>query len=299
MRPRLAALGHEFLPASAADRHRRQHHPKLLDDGQRPRPLCWLWSRPACDRPRWRLRRAAWCRRDQSPASCSLLRYPDRGRGRRAARSLGGQPSGWCASLAGVVLSARVALQPREGKRGAGIPRRPRSSRLPRRCHALIGAKGRTSPLAEARMQCCEDREATFGHCLTCDQTRASANASVACGLPIGQGNTASILGDTYYGGFGSASQIAALADLEPPHVQSQNDGYSIDAADAIAMFQASDADVFDAECRPTSLLPPANRIACSLPLTGMPPVLALERRTGCRDHNRPELYAPADEPHV
>ena len=124
--------------------------------------------------------------------------------------------------------------------------------------YALIGAKGRTSALAEARTQCCEDREATFGHCLTCDQTRASANASVACGLPIGQGNTASILGDTYHGGFGSASQIAALADLEPPHVQSQNDGYSIDAADAIAMFQTSDADVFDAECQ-TDLVAPTS----------------------------------------
>ena len=45
--------------------------------------------------------------------------------------------------------------------------------------YALIGMKGASSPLAEARTPCCLNPNPV---CHTCDQTVARANADVACG---------------------------------------------------------------------------------------------------------------------
>jgi hypothetical protein len=48
--------------------------------------------------------------------------------------------------------------------------------------YSLVGVKGATAPLSEARTPCCENPDPV---CHTCDQTVAAANAVVACGVPV------------------------------------------------------------------------------------------------------------------
>ena len=113
--------------------------------------------------------------------------------------------------------------------------------------YALVGTKGAASPLAEARVQCCENPAPV---CLTCDQTLAVASVPLACGLHAPTAPSASVLGtEPFFGGFGSESHVAGVGALVGPTATPSSRVEAGPASGAIAGFQADDADVLDAAC--------------------------------------------------
>lgn len=73
--------------------------------------------------------------------------------------------------------------------------------------YALIGVKGATAPLSEARTPCC-----TADICHSCDQTVAHAKADIACGAKITASAPSALGGDNQYlGAWASEAYQAAL----------------------------------------------------------------------------------------
>ena len=116
--------------------------------------------------------------------------------------------------------------------------------------YALIGSKGATAPLAEARGACCENPDPV---CLTCDQTPAVARATVACGVPSAP--SASLLGDSgFFGAFGSEAHASLVGELTAPVAPAPRRS-SLSPYDGISTFQAADADELDAPCADVAAL--------------------------------------------
>ena len=113
--------------------------------------------------------------------------------------------------------------------------------------YALVGTKGASAPIAEARTQCCQNPDPV---CVTCDQTVAVAAMEVACGSITEA--TSSILVSPVFGSFGSDSYMEALSDSAIGSGLAQTAATSEAATSplgAISALQANDVDVFDAEC--------------------------------------------------
>ena len=109
--------------------------------------------------------------------------------------------------------------------------------------YALVGAKGGAVPFSEARTACCENPDPV---CATCDQTPAVASMVTACGVPV-EPSSASVLGASYFGHFGSESHVGLVSALTAPVVPLTAQPSA--ATDGIATFQEADGDVFDAAC--------------------------------------------------
>ena len=109
--------------------------------------------------------------------------------------------------------------------------------------YALVGAKGGAVPFSEARTACCENPDPV---CATCDQTPAVASMVTACGVPA-EPSSASVLGASYFGHFGSESHVGLVSALTAPVVPLTAQPSA--ATDGIATFQEADGDVFDAAC--------------------------------------------------
>ena len=121
--------------------------------------------------------------------------------------------------------------------------------------YALIGTKGASAPLAEAKTQCCENPDPV---CLTCDQAVARASADVTCGLLVN--TSASVLASTTYAlasfgadDFAVEAYVSALSELgdslAAASISTSSAMQVSSALGAIGALQASDVDVFDAEC--------------------------------------------------
>ena len=115
--------------------------------------------------------------------------------------------------------------------------------------YALVGKKGASQPLAEARTPCCLNPDPV---CKTCDQTPAVAATHVSCGQPISS-SSRSVLPSPAFGVFGSDSYVAAVgaagADGTARGLLAVTASGPKDALEAVAAMQASDADVLDAAC--------------------------------------------------
>ena len=113
---------------------------------------------------------------------------------------------------------------------------------------AIIGLKGTTSALAEAKTQCCENPDPV---CHTCDQTVASAAADVACGAAVLAG--ASALDSTgYLGPFASAGFQAAVGAVAGTtgSLATTNAGTGpASMAGVFSHLQADDGEKLDAAC--------------------------------------------------
>ena len=120
--------------------------------------------------------------------------------------------------------------------------------------YALIGVKGASAPLAEARTPCCTSSLDMQGQqttvCHTCDQTVAKATADVACGASISAGSNV-LTG--YLGSWASGSYQAAVAAIAGSNAglisSSSGDATPTSMVGVIAALQAEDADRLDSAC--------------------------------------------------
>ena len=117
--------------------------------------------------------------------------------------------------------------------------------------YALIGSKGTSSPLAESRKSCCENRDPV---CLTCDQTPAVASVPTSCGLRVSSAAPpSSVLGTkSFFGGFGSESHAATVGELTVSPRATPTASMTTLAGGTVAAVQADDVDVLDAVCETT-----------------------------------------------
>ena len=111
--------------------------------------------------------------------------------------------------------------------------------------YALVGTRGASTPLAEARTACCENPDPV---CATCDQTPAFAKADVACGVSAASSASA-LAAASYVGSWGSAGQLAAVSAVVSGSTAARVGSTASSVFDALAGMQASDVDVYDAEC--------------------------------------------------
>ena len=111
--------------------------------------------------------------------------------------------------------------------------------------YALLGRKGASAPLAEARTACCENPDPV---CETCDQTPAVASADTVCGEPAQTAST--VLSGSFIGTFGSSSQVVAVsAATAPSSAIAVASGGPSTGLEAIAALQAEDVDPLDSAC--------------------------------------------------
>ena len=112
--------------------------------------------------------------------------------------------------------------------------------------YALVGVKGGTSPLSEARTACCENPNPV---CKTCSQDVAVANATVGCGVAITSSSSA--LASTPFGTWGSPSYVSAIiaASGSSPSVSASTAAAITSMGDVIASLQSSDVDQYDVVC--------------------------------------------------
>ena len=112
--------------------------------------------------------------------------------------------------------------------------------------YALVGVKGATSPLSEARTACCENPDPV---CKTCSQEVAFANSTVGCGVAVT--SSSSILPSTFLGTWGSSSYVSAIisASGSTPSVSASTAAAITSMGDVIASLQASDVDQYDTIC--------------------------------------------------
>ena len=112
--------------------------------------------------------------------------------------------------------------------------------------YALIGTRGASTPLAEARTACCENPDPV---CATCDQTPAVATVAAACGASV-VAQPSALAGVSYLGAWGSAGYVSAVGALSSS-ASTQGAIVNIIATptDALANMQNTDVDVLDAEC--------------------------------------------------
>jgi hypothetical protein len=120
--------------------------------------------------------------------------------------------------------------------------------------YALIGVKGGSAPLSEAKTQCCDG-----DLCATCDQTLAVATADTACGAAISKNQRGSVLPRTVYAGADIGSEpfvagVSAVAPKRPSSVAPVAQGPT-SATTALASLQSADVDLLDTAC-PTLLAP-------------------------------------------
>ena len=111
--------------------------------------------------------------------------------------------------------------------------------------YALVGTKGASSPLAEARTACCDNPDPV---CLTCDQTPAIATVITKCNTAMQLSELSALGPESFFGGFGSESHVAAVGALTSSSSRAQTGGSDVSAG-GIASFQAADVDVLDATC--------------------------------------------------
>ena len=112
--------------------------------------------------------------------------------------------------------------------------------------YALVGVKGGSSAIAEARTACCENPDPV---CVTCDQTVAQAQGAVECGAAAAIGSSV-LPSDGYAGAWGSEGHVDAIGRANAAILGITTSGAITEfATSAIASLQANDVDILDAEC--------------------------------------------------
>ena len=112
--------------------------------------------------------------------------------------------------------------------------------------YALVGTRGASTPLAEARTACCENPDPV---CATCDQTVAMAKADSSCRVHV-TSSASALASAAYVGAWGMAGQIDAVSAVVSGAASTKVASSALsNVFDALANMQASDVDVLDAQC--------------------------------------------------
>jgi hypothetical protein len=121
--------------------------------------------------------------------------------------------------------------------------------------YALVGVKGASAPLAEARTPCCTSSLDIQGNptsvCHTCDQAVARASADTACGASV-RASSSVLAATSYFGSWASPGYQAAMGAVTGTSAAltaSSASTQPTSMAGVIAALQAEDAGSFDSAC--------------------------------------------------